>query len=189
MVVRNVYRKTRQAINTEGEAHGVTFSCYQRRKFLSRDRTRQYFIDALEVMREKHDVHIWAYVIMPEHVHLILWPVYTGYEMDSILTTVKLSVSRKAMHYLRTENPAGLKQLSTGQKHAPYRFWQAGGGYDRNVIKNESLRYMVDYTHNNPVRRGLADDPVAWKWSSAGEWQDVGSGLIRLDLESFPDNT
>lgn len=186
MVVRKVYRKTRRSVNTEGEAHGVTFCCYQRRKFLSRERTRRYFIDALELMRRKHNVHIWAYVIMPEHVHLIIWPANKHYNMDAILTTVKLSVSRKAMHYLRTENPAGLKQLYTGQKHAPYRFWLAGGGYDRNVIETKSLGYMVDYTHNNPVRRGLVENPMDWKWSSAGEWESEGSGVLRLDRESFP---
>ena len=188
MVVRSVYRKTRQALNIPGEAHGVTFSCYGRRQFLSKDRTRHYFLDALELMRRQHSVHIWAYVIMPEHVHLILSPATDRYDMDAVLRTVKLSVSRRALHYLRTKNPAGLQQLSTGQKHAPYRFWLAGGGYDRNVIRPETLRRMVDYTHNNPVRRGLVDDPVAWKWSSASEWQEQGSGPIRLDLESFPDN-
>jgi hypothetical protein len=46
---------------------------------------------------------------------------------------------------------------------------------------------MVNYTHNNPVRRGLAAEPTEWVWSSAGEWEQEGTGLIRLDLESFPD--
>ncbi|MBL7648140.1 MAG: transposase [Candidatus Hydrogenedentes bacterium] len=187
MVVRKVIRKTRKAFNTEGEAHGVTFSCFKRRQFLSRDRTREYFVEALELMRKQHNVHIWAFVIMPEHVHLVLWPVYAEYQMESILSTIKLSVSRKAMAWLRSNNPEGLKHLSTGQKHAPYRFWLAGGGYDRNVIQFKTLRYMVDYTHNNPVRRGLAVEPADWKWSSAREWEREGTGLIRLNLESYPD--
>ena len=187
MVVRKVVRKTRQVFNTEGEAHGVTFSCFRRQKFLSRDRMREYFIQGLELMCKRHDVHLWAYVIMPEHVHLVLWPVYAGYEMESILSTLKLSVSRKALAWLREHNPAGLKYLSTGQKHAPYRFWLAGGGYDRNVIQFKTLRYIVNYTHNNPVRRGLAAEPTEWIWSSAREWEQEGTGLIRLDLESFPD--
>lgn len=114
MVVRKVVRKTRKVFNTEGEAHGVTFSCFRRQKFLSRDRTREYFIQGLELMRKRHDVHLWAYVIMPEHVHLVLWPVYAEYEMDSILATLKLSVSRKVLAWLRKHNPAGLKYLSTG---------------------------------------------------------------------------
>lgn len=187
MVVRKVIRKTRKALNTEGEAHGVTFSCFKRRQFLSRDRTREFFMQALELMRKEHDVHIWAYVIMPEHVHLVLWPVYAGYKMESILSTLKLSVSRKSLAWLRNHNPEGLKFLATGQKFAPHRFWLAGGGYDRNVIQFKTLRYMVDYTHNNPVRRGLAIEPTDWEWSSAREWEQEGSGLIRLNLESFPD--
>ena len=186
MVVRKVHRKSRRAFNTEGEAHFVTFSCFQRRPFLSRDRTREYFIAGLERMRRLHHVNIWAYVIMPEHVHLLIYPVYADYDMEKMLATVKLSVSRRALGYLRKHNPAGLRQLSTGQVHTPYRFWLAGGGYDRNTVSFRALKHMIEYTHNNPVRRGLALDAVAWKWSSAQEWAVEGSGPLRLDRDTLP---
>ena len=35
-----------------------------------------------------------------------------------------------------------------------YRFWQRGGGYDRNFNEPESIYAEIEYLHNNPVRRG-----------------------------------
>ena len=50
----------------------------------------------------------------------------------------------------------------------------------------DALDEMVEYIHRNPVRRGLVDDPLKWEWSSAREWEEPGSGLIRINRESFP---
>ncbi len=50
----------------------------------------------------------------------------------------------------------------------------------------ETLEFMVNYIHNNPVRRELVVFPEDWVWSSAREWEEPGSGLLRLDLDSFP---
>ena len=46
-------------------------------------------------------------------------------------------------------------------------FWQSGGGYDRNIIEPATLLKMIDYLHNNPVRRGLVQRAIEWWWSSA----------------------
>lgn len=180
------HRKTRKVINAPGEAHELTFSCFRRRKFLSKDRTRKYFVEAVERARKTHNFHLWAYVIMPEHVHMIIFPLNEKYNMSTIQQSIKQSVSRRALDYLRANNKAGLQWLETGQKKPKYSFWLAGGGYDRNVILPETLQHMVNYTHNNPVRRGLVDDPGAWYWSSLREWQEEGSGPLSLDLDSFP---
>jgi hypothetical protein len=67
-----------------------------------------------------------------------------------------------------------------------YRFWQRGGGYDRNLTEPKSIWAEIDYFHANPVRRGLCDTPTARPWSSARELEQPGSGLLRLDLSSLP---
>ena len=88
---------------------------------------------------------------------MLIWPERDEYSVGNILKTIKQSVARKAIRYLREKNPAGLKLLATGHKESPYRFWMDGGGYDRNVQSLGTLRKMVDYIHNNPVRRGLVE--------------------------------
>ncbi|NOZ23829.1 MAG: hypothetical protein GXP25_22350, partial [Planctomycetes bacterium] len=153
------FRKTVTHFNEPGHAHELTFSCFQRRSFLTKDRTRQYLAEAILKAKQKHQFDVWAYVFMPEHVHLLIWPRKDGYSISQILRSIKQSVSRRAIRYLRRNNPDGLNQLATGEARRPYRFWQAGAGYDRNVTSRDALLKMIDYMHNNPVRRGLVEAP------------------------------
>ena len=62
-----------------------------------------------------------------------------------------------------------------------YRFWQAGGGYDRNVVEQDTLRTMIDYIHSNPVRRGLVDRPEDWTWSSARWYAGLHPVVLEMD--------
>ena len=62
------------------------------------------------------------------------------------------------------------------------RFWQAGGGYDRNIIDEKTAWKVIDYIHLNPVRRGLVERPEDWEWSSA-RWY---AGLRPVPLEIDP---
>jgi putative transposase len=76
-------------------------SCFQRRSFLSRPRSCQWLIDGIERSRTKHRFDLWAYVVMPEHVHLLIWPTETKYSISRILETIKLSVTRHALDYVK----------------------------------------------------------------------------------------
>jgi putative transposase len=62
-----------------------------------------------------------------------------------------------------------------------YRFWQRGGGYDRNAIEPATLRMMIEYIHNNPVGRGLVEHPTDWLWSSARFYEGYSSVPICMD--------
>jgi putative transposase len=179
------HRKTCERWNIPWEPHELTFSCLRRRPFLAADRTRAYFIESLAAARWRHNFRLWAYVIMPEHVHLLIWPGREHYNISEILKSIKQSVGRKAIAYLRRYNPRGLAQLATGQAKEPYRFWLDGGGYDRNVrTKEEALKFMK-YIHNNPVKRGLVQRPEDWPWSSYRDWEGLAKGPIPLDMESL----
>ena len=179
------FRKTCKRYNIPWNAHELTFSCYQRRAFLGKDMTRQLLAGAVCQAREKHAFDVWAHVVMPEHAHLLIWPTAEVYSISVLLQSIKQSVSRKAINYLRRQNPDGLKWLATGQKHSPYRFWQDGGGYDRNITAAETLWGVITYIHNNPVRRGLVSTPGEWPWSSYNDWEGLGAGPIPINKESL----
>jgi len=72
----------------------------------------------------------------------------------------------------------------SGETH--YRFWQRGGGYDRNVVEADTLYRLIQYVHANPVRRGLCQRPEDWLWSSAVDFAGVRVGPLRLDRDSLP---
>src|SRR5262249_1208183 len=111
----------------------------------------------------------------PEHVHLIVRPRRRIYDIADIRQAIKEPVGRKAVKYLRDTAPEWLERicLKKGDR-IYYRFWQAGGGYGRNISEPLTLLKMIDYIHENPVRRGLVELATDWKWSSAA-WYAVSA--------------
>jgi len=154
---------------------------------LGKDRSRRWLLDAIEAARASHDFDLWAYVIMPEHVHMLVLPP-DGARIRSILKSVKQSVARKAVNWTRRNRPEFLPRLLDQQPSGrrSYRFWQPGGGYDRNIWTAQELHEKVKYIHANPVRRGLVASPEDWLWSSWHAWQTGIDEPIAIDRESFP---
>jgi putative transposase len=180
------HRKRVRGYNEPGHAHEFTFSCFRRLPLLNRDRTRRWFLEALDSARRRRNLALWAYVVMPEHVHVIVYPRDATFQVGLIRTALKEPVQRKALAFLRRPAPAFLERLRDeqpkGQVHR--RFWQRGGGYDRNVTDPETLRTMIEYIHNNPVRRGLVSCAADWPWSSARFYE--GAGDVPLAMDPLP---
>lgn len=172
-----------RAYNEPGQAHELTFSCYQRFAFLSKERTCKWLADAIRAARDELGYALWAYVFMPDHVHLIVFPVDREYDDSVFLKQVKEPVSRDAVKYLKREAPEWLPRIRRRRgKKVEHNFWQPGRGHDRNIDNPQTLRYMIDYIHLNPVRRGLVECAKDWKWSSAGWFE----GMPLNDLQPDP---
>lgn len=161
--------KTCRRYNTPGNAHSLTFNCFHAQAFLSKDRSRLWLIDALAKARERLTFDLWAYVIMPEHCHILIFPRRPTYSISRILEAIKLPVTRRARSYLQRTSPESLQRMRDEQPNGSvaYRFWQRGGGHDRNLFEPEAIHAEIEYIHNNPVRRGLVARDEDWPWSSA----------------------
>jgi REP-associated tyrosine transposase len=85
------------------------------------------------------------------------------------LWQIKSPVGREAFRYLQTHAPEWLTRLTVCRDDGreERRFWQVGGGYDRNIVDESTALKVIDYIHLNPVRRGLVERPEDWEWSSA----------------------
>jgi putative transposase len=177
------HRKRVRSYNEPGHAHELTFSCFRRLPLLNRDRTRCWFLEALQSARQRHNLALWAYVVMPEHVHVIVYPREAEYQVGLIRTAIKVPVQRKALAFLRRHSRGFLEQLRDEQPNGEvhYRFWQRGGGYDRNITDPDTLRAMIEYIHNNPVRRGLVARGVDWPWSSARFYEGIEDVPFTMD--------
>jgi putative transposase len=201
------FKKLRKRFNERDSPRELTFSCYHCYGFLSRERTREWFREALEAARSEFGIQLWAYVLMPEHVHLLVYPGSTGCSprpsktqgvppnstnvppnnpvedrIPGFLQALKEPVARKAIAYLRTNAPTWLARITVQEgQRVRHRFWQPGGGYDRNVTDPATLRFMIDYIHNNPVRRGLVSRPEEWEWSSARWYARIRPVKIEMD--------
>ena len=147
-----------------------------------------WMIEGVESARTKHAVHVWAYVLMPEQVHLLVRPTHRDYSISAILKTMKQAVSRRAITYVTCNTPWFLSEMADQQPSGvvTHRFWQRGGGYDSNLTEPHSVWAAMDYIHGNPVRRGFCASPWDWAWSSFREWEQPGTGPMRIDRESVP---
>ena len=127
-------RKTVHHFNDPCHAHFLTFSCYRQFPLLRRERTRRWFIQAMERAREKHNFALLAYVIMPEQVHLIVLPLLPIYDVALFLKAIKQSVARRAKHFLHYHNRAWLEKLTVQRGNRKvFRFWQTGPGIPESI--------------------------------------------------------
>ena len=143
-----------------GEFHFVTFSCYRRRAYLSTVAAMDLFEDALERVRLRCIFVVAGYVVMPEHVHLLVNEPRRVL-LSRAIQALKLSVSMRSR-----ERP----------------FWQAHY-YDFNVSSHDKFVEKLRYIHRNPVRRGLAAKPEDWKWSSYRHYQTGLRGSVEIESE------
>jgi putative transposase len=143
-----------------GGFHFLTWSCYCRRPFPSTLGAMGLFEDALERVRLRYHFVIAGYVVMPEHVHLLISEPRRGL-LSTVIQAIKLSVSMR-----RRESP----------------FWQAHS-YDFNISSHEKFVEKLRYIHRNPVRRGLVEKPEDWKWSSFCHYQSGVRGPVEIESE------
>ena len=146
------------------------------------DQTCQWLCESLDAARQRLNFDLWAFVFMPDHVHLILHPRDLNYETSTILHDIKQPTSRRAVAYLRKHAPQWLERIAVHKGgRVRYQFWQKGGGFDRNIIEPNTLFKMIDYLHLNPVRRGLVQRASEFKWSSAAWYEGLERSPLRID--------
>jgi putative transposase len=172
----------RKSFNIYGHAHELTFSCYHRYPFFKANRCCRWLAEAIDIARHRQNFSLWAFVFMPDHIHLIILPRADHYDMGRILENIKRPVGVKAIRHLELTASSWLAKLTRNRGQRTERlFWQSGGGYDRNITSPKTLLKMIDYLHENPVRKGLATSASAWHWSSASHYFGGGASPIAID--------
>jgi putative transposase len=174
----------RKNYNTVGDAHELTFSTFNGYQFLRADRTCEWLADAIRSAKPRIPFDLWAFVFMPEHAHLLIRPQKPDYDIATIRKFIKAPVARKAIAYLAKESPDWLTKITRQRGSESERlFWQSGGGFDRNVNRGKTLLLMIDYIHNNPVRRGLVEKATDYYWSSAAHY---AGGVSPIAIDPIP---
>jgi putative transposase len=155
--------------------HFVTFSCYRRLPLLRTVRARNVFVKTLGVVRKRYKFLLAGYVVMPEHVHLLLSePSKTTPSI--ILKGLKRRVARDLRRKKGKARDGQLRLAFMSGDAALPRFWQPRF-HDFNVYSRYKPRQKLDYMHENPVKRRLAKNPGEWMWSS---FSFYGKGEVGL---------
>jgi putative transposase len=176
----------------ERDLHFVTFSCYQRRPFLDDPLRRDLFLTTLERVRRRYRLIVLGYVVMPEHVHLLVSEPQCR-NLSFAIQALKLGFVRR----LRGDGVASADVIPTSRKGGetwgtpfrgdhpicgdyPRHFWTARF-YDFNVWTEKKRIEKLDYIHNNPVRRGLVAAPEEWGWSSCRWYLNREAGTVKIE--------
>jgi putative transposase len=168
------HRKRIQHYEDPAHCRELTFSCYQRRLLLTNDLWRRMLSRSIDAASERHGWRLTAFVFMPEHVHLLVYPLPAHSDIDALLKAIKRPYSFRIKKLLEASKSPLLGQLTIRQRPGvmTFRFWQEGPGYDRNLYSAKSVLAALEYIHLNPVRRGLVARSVDWRWSSARYFLD-----------------
>ncbi len=182
-------RKRRRSSDDILAAHALTFTCFHGQRFLSSDRTCMWLAESIDRARAKHAFDLWAYVFMPNHVHLVLWPRSADFHLRAVFAAIKLPVSRRAVAYVKTHAGPFLAKMLDKQPNGQtvHRFWQRGGGYDRDLTGAGTIHATIDYIHANPLRARLVEQPELWRWSSASHFAGTATAPLTPDTDSIPD--
>jgi putative transposase len=165
------------------DLHFLTFSCYQRQPLFSSAARCDLFLQILERMRRRYRLVVLGYVVMPEHVHLLL--------SEPQRETLSTAIQALKLGFVRSlgggdtipRSRKGSETWGTPGVGVPKRanhFWQARF-YDFNVWTEHKRIEKLRYIHRNPVKRGLVTSPEQWRWSSF-RWYWCGEvGPVRIN--------
>jgi len=165
-----------------GQSHFVTFCCYHRRRLLTTDESRRIFESALERVRLSFRLRVYGYVVMPEHVHLLL----SEPQRESSSAGTAANESTGGPFKLSFGLSGALKSLKQGVSRRliadAEHFWQKRY-YDFNIRNYPQFVEKLRYIHRNPVRAGLCERPEDWEWSSFRHYATGCEGRVEIESE------
>jgi putative transposase len=145
-----------------GDLHFITFSCVRHRNILGSAEARDTFQRILEETRAKHTFHILGYVIMPNHVHLLVT------EPETIQLSKVVQVLKQRFSRTRTEEYV----------------WEPRY-YDFNVYSERKRIEKLRYIHRNPVARHLVAEPAHYPWSSFRAYASTGPHPVTISTQPW----
>jgi putative transposase len=174
-------RKLLKRYNEPGQVHHLVHTCFGGKKLLLDEARCETLANEIDAANRKHAMDLLAFVFMPEHVHLVVRPRNADYRMEDYCRDFKRESSRKIRKAmaLDVQRPLIVHERPGVQI---FRFWQEGGGFDGNVVDPNRILTVIEYIHNNPVRRELCKLATDWRWTSARRY----GGRLQGDDPSIP---
>ncbi|MGA8153221.1 MAG: transposase [Terriglobales bacterium] len=156
--------------------HFINCSCYHRQPWLDSRRRRDLFLRVLEQVRRRYAFVVVGYVVMPEHIHLLISEPAKG-NPSRVMQAVKPGFARRVLRQMRKRRVAAQGELfAAGTEHV----WQRRF-YDFNVWSERKRIEKLRYMHRNPMKRGLVDEPGQWAWSSFRSYAYGEVGAVRIN--------
>ncbi len=166
-------------INFDYHPQFFTATILEWKHLLKQDDFKDIIIDSLRFLKNEKSIVVYAFVIMPNHIHLI-WQIQDGFKRDKIqMRFLKFTAQQMKFKLLQTDR-SYLERYRVNAKDREYQFWE------RNALSIDLwtpavITQKLDYIHNNPLQEKwkLAEFPEEYKYSSAKFYE---SGIDEFDL-------
>ncbi len=172
--------RSRYKIYEPTHPHFVTCTILHWLPIFTRKESVQIVIDCLKYLQEHHNLKLYAYVILENHLHMVV----QSNDLVKTMKSFKQYTAKELLILLKKENAKTiLEQLKfykkAHHKATNYQVWEEG--YQPKLIQNDSMMInKINYIHQNPVKRGYVDKAEHWRYSSARDYEGV-EGLIEIE--------
>lgn len=164
--------------------HYVTTVTFKRVPVFRNDYACQLFIESLARTRQHCDFKLIGYVVMPDHVHLILNP--RAKAISEVMRRLKSSSARLILDWLRQYKYSaslGKLQLEVPQSNShTHALWQKGFS-SIDLWSPRFILQKLSYIHLNPIRARLCNHPADWRWSSYGAYLKHESDNVPIEID------
>ena len=150
-------------------AHFLTFSCERRRRLLDHDHPKRIVLGVLNEQLGSQSARCVGFVVMPDHVHAIVWFPERG-QLSRFVHGWKRRSSYNVRAWYRAGDAQYFDRVGLGN-----RFWQPKY-YAFEIFTRAKLEEKLTYMHGNPMRAGLVSRCVDWPWSSS-RWYEIGQSV------------
>ncbi len=150
--------------------------------------SQKYFeiiTESLKFCQTKKELRIAGYVIMPNHLHLIVADT-SSFPLSDTMRDFKHYTARKIVESLKDENRTTfitvLQQAALSDGHgSQHKAWLEG---NHPVLVEDGFMFLekLKYLHNNPVRKGFVDEPEHWVYSSARNYVQRDHTVLRVEI-------
>ena len=171
----------------EGHIYYITTVTYGRLPIFTRPSFIIPLIDSLNFYRYKQQFKLVGYVIMPDHIHLMIWP-YGESTPTEIMRDFKKFTAVRIIRQAEVEGNAdwlaAFQQAGEETERSQNKVWQ-DSYWDKNIYSDHILRQKLNYIHRNPVRAGLVEQPEQYAYSSYRNYVNGDDSLIEIDRDWF----
>jgi putative transposase len=163
-----------------GDLHFITFSCYRRQPLLGAPQARRVFEQTLERVRRWYGFYVTGYVVMPEHVHLLV----SAPERSSLavaMQMLKQVVAQKLRFPRRGISLFGKPGITISMFGRPRSALRSYGTCI--AIRGPRPAPVLRWAGWKPVKRGLVEKPEDWAWSSFVHYVSGVEGTVEIESE------
>ena len=176
--------RSRYKIIDEKGVYFTTSTIVEWIPIVTRSNYFQIIIDSLNFCRQQKGLHIFAFVIMDNHLHLKV----SSHNLSKVLQDFKSFTAKEILKLAQQENKRWLlNQFKYYEKHhkknSTHQVWQEGF-HPQKILSDTILKEKINYIHNNPVRAGYVNKPEYWIYSSASNYI-LRNGILDIDVYKF----